>query len=454
MNGRAIIILAAGKGTRMKSALPKVLHQAAGRSLLGHVLQAALAVGAERTVVVAGPGMADVEAEARAVLPEVHLAIQHERLGTAHAVSMAREALAGFSGTVIVLYADAPLVRPETIAALASGIRDNLPMAVLGFEAADPTGYGRLVRNPAGNVTAIREQLDASPEERAITLCNSGIIAVDSDALWRLLPQIANTNAKGEFYLTDLVELTVAEGHKVGLAVCPEQEVAGVNDRVQLAGIEREFQSRCRTRHMLNGATLVAPDTVQFSADTVLGQDVVIEPHVVFGPGVVVEDGVRILGFSHIEGARIGKGARIGPFARLRPGAVIEEDAHIGNFVEIKNAAIGKGVKANHLAYIGDARVGAGSNIGAGTITCNYDGFEKHRTEIGSDVFVGSNTALVAPVRIGDGANVAAGSVIARDVPGDALAITRAELQVREGWAAKYREIKKARKAAKARTRG
>ena len=449
MTELATVVLAAGQGTRMKSAIPKVLHQAAGRSLLGHVLHAASALGVSRTVVVAGPGMADVEAEAKRIIPEARIAIQHDRKGTAHAVSMAKQALAGFSGTVLVLYADAPLIKAETIAALAAKLSKTVAMAVLGFETASPKGYGRLIRDSHGNIAAIREELDASPAEKAITLCNSGIIAIQSEMLWRLLPNIKDSNAKKEFYLTDLVELTVAAGGTVGLSICPEAAVAGVNDRVQLAAVEQQFQARYRRQHMLNGATLVAPETVYFCADTEIGRDVVIGPHVIFGPGVSVADDVEILAFSHIEGARIASGARVGPYARLRPGAEIGADAHIGNFVEIKKAKIGKGAKVNHLSYIGDATVGPRTNIGAGTITCNYDGYDKHLTEIGAGVFVGSNTALVAPVKVGDGANIAAGSVITRDVPADALAITRPELQVKSGWAAKYRDIKKARKAAK-----
>ena len=447
MTDIAIIVLAAGKGTRMKSASPKVLHQAAGRSLLAHVLHAAKALAPARTVIVAGSGMDGVAAEARAIVPEAAIVLQEERQGTAHAVSMAEPALRGFSCRVLVLYADAPLIRPETLAAVSAG---DAAMTVLGFEAADPTGYGRLVRTSSGDVVAIREQLDASPDERAINLCNSGIISISSELLWQLLPKIGNSNAKQEYYLTDLVGLVAATGARVGLAVCPESEVAGVNDRVQLAAVEAGFQNRYRRQHMLNGVTLTAPETVYFSADTEIGEDVTIEPHVVFGPGVAVASNVEILAFSHIEGASIAAGARIGPYARLRPGAEIGANAHIGNFVEVKKAVIGKGAKANHLSYIGDAKVGAGSNIGAGTITCNYDGYEKHLTDIGENVFVGSNTALVAPVKVGDGANIAAGSIITRDVPADALAISRAELRVREGWALRYREIKKARKAEKA----
>lgn len=448
MSEIAMIVLAAGKGTRMKSALPKVMHRAAGRSLLGHVLHAAKPLRPVRAVVVVGPGMDEVSAEARGAFPSVDSAVQSERLGTGHAVSMARDALRGFTGTVLILYGDVPLITSESLSRLA-GLAESARIAVLGFEAADPHGYGRLIRNAEGQVVDIREELDASPAERAITLCNSGIIAVSAGLLWDLLPRIGNANAKGEYYLTDLIALAASAGWPAALAVCPEAEVAGVNDRTQLAAIEATLQQAYRQRHMLNGATLTAPDTVFFSADTVIGQDVVIGPHVVFGPGVTVEEGVEIQPFSHLEGATVGKGARIGPYARLRPGAEIGAEAHIGNFVEVKKAAIGRGAKANHLSYIGDATVGAKSNIGAGTITCNYDGYEKHLTEIGENVFVGSNTALVAPVKVGDGANIGAGSVITRNVPADALAVTRGPLDQREGWARRYREMKAAKKAAK-----
>ena len=392
MTDIAIIVLAAGKGTRMKSAMPKVMHRAAGRSLLQHVLHAAQGLEPAEAITVVGPGMDEVAAEARGVFPRMRTAVQADRLGTAHAVSMARKDLAGFTGTVLVLYGDVPLITTLSLAELA-GLAARSGMAVLGFEAADPHGYGRLILNQQGRVIAIREELDASPAEKAIRLCNSGIIAASSDLLWTLLARIGNANAKGEYYLTDLVELAAAEGRPSALAVCPEAEVAGVNDRVQLAGIETRLQADYRRRHMLNGATLAAPDTVFFSADTVIGQDVVIGPHVMFGPGVTVEEGAEIHAFSHLEGAHIGKDARIGPYARLRPGALIGPEAHIGNFVEIKKSSIGAGAKANHLTYIGDASIGPGTNIGAGTITCNYDGFEKHLTEIGSNVFVGSNTA-------------------------------------------------------------
>lgn len=450
MTDIALIVLAAGKGTRMKSFLPKVMHKAAGRSLLGHVLAAAGGLAPKRVVVVAGPGMESVGEEARRYFPGCDIAIQEERKGTAHAVSMAKESLEGFSGNILVLYADVPLIQGASISALSAKVGMDTAAAVLGFEAADPHGYGRLFKTKNGNIGAIREELDTSPQEKKISLCNSGIFAVNSETLWKMLPQIKNNNAKQEYYLTDLVELVARTGLRVGLVTCPEAEVAGVNDRVQLAAIEASLQQRYRRNAMLDGASLVAPDTVYFSADTKIGMDVVIEPNVYFGPGVTVGDSVRIMANSHIEGATIGTGSRIGPFARLRPGADIGDDAHIGNFVEVKKAAIGKGAKINHLSYIGDARVGAGTNIGAGTITCNYDGFEKHQTDIGDNVFLGSNTALVAPVSIGDGANIAAGSVITKDVPADSLAITRAELQVKDGWALRYRKMKESRKASKA----
>ena len=449
MTDIAIIVLAAGKGTRMKSALPKVLHQAAGRSLLHHVLAAAQQLNPARVAVVVGPDMEAVATEARNVIPSAAIASQAEPRGTADAVTAARQSLGNFSGTILVLYADAPLIKPATLRALAAKVSASSPLAVLGFNAENPHGYGRLLCAAPGTVTMIREELDATPAERAIKLCNSGIIAVSSELLWGALARIKNDNAKQEYYLTDVVAILAGDGARAGLAECPESEVAGVNDRVQLAFIEREFQARYRRQHMLNGVTLTAPETVFFSADTTIGEDVNIGPQVYFGPGVTIASGVEILGFCHIEGAAIARGARIGPYARLRPGAEIGADAHIGNFVEVKKSKIGKGAKVNHLAYIGDARVGAKSNIGAGTITCNYDGFEKHLTDVGENVFVGSNTALVAPVKIGNGANIAAGSVITRDVPADALAITRAEFKVREGWAARYRDIKKARKASK-----
>ncbi len=448
MTELAIIVLAAGMGTRMKSALPKVLHKIAGRSMLAHVLAAGQALGAAKAIVVHGADMPAVKEESLAMLPGCVFAEQRERLGTGHAVSMAKGALAGFKGTVLTLWGDAPLVKVETLQALAAKLDATHKMAVLAFEAENPFGYGRLITK-GKTVLDIREELDASPKERKITLCNSGYIAIDNELLWKIIPKLTNKNAKGEYYLTDLVKLANQAKTKVAFAVCPEMEVAGVNDRNQLAVLERQFQREARHAAMAGGTTLIDPDTVYFSADTKLGRDVLIEPNVFFGPEVVVGNSVTIHANSHIEGTIIASGAKIGPFARLRPGAEIGEDAHIGNFVEVKKAIIGKGAKANHLSYIGDARVGAGSNIGAGTITCNYDGYHKHLTDIGDNVFVGSNTSLVAPVKIGAGANIAAASVITRDVPPDALAMTRPELQIKDGWAKRYRSVKQAQKAAR-----
>jgi bifunctional UDP-N-acetylglucosamine pyrophosphorylase / glucosamine-1-phosphate N-acetyltransferase len=448
MTELAVVVLAAGMGTRMKSALPKVLHKAAGRSLLAHVLHAAKALAAAKVVVVHGPDQDAVKKEALKIFPDCLFSEQAERKGTGHAVMMAEAALTGFAGHVLVLCGDVPLVQPTALKTLLAMLTPKTVMAVLGFEAANPIGYGRLLRS-GKVVTAIREHKDASEAERAITLCNSGIIAIAAKHLWPTLKALSPANAQGEYYLTDTVELMAKAGHTCALAVCDEADVAGVNDRVQLAGIEAEFQKRLRHKAMLEGATLLQPDSVYFSADTVIGRDVIIEPNVFFGPGVTVGDDVKILGSSHIEGATIAKGARIGPFARLRPGAEIGENAHVGNYVEIKKAVLGKGAKANHLTYIGDATIGAGSNIGAGTITCNYDGYEKHLTEIGENVFVGSNTSLVAPIKIGAGANIAAGSVITTDVPEDALAMSRAPATVKDGWAKRYRAMKAAKKAKK-----
>ncbi len=444
----AIVVLAAGMGTRMKSALPKVLHKIAGRSMLCHVLHAAKALNATRALVVHGPGMERVQHEAMAIFSNCSFAAQTERLGTGHAVAMAKDALVEFQGTVLVLYGDVPLIQSETLRGLLGKLDAKHKMAVLGFEAENPKGYGRLIGGAKG-ISDIREELDANAREKKIKLCNSGIIAIDNRLLWQIIPKLSNKNAKGEYYLTDLVTLAVKAKTKVALAMCGETEVAGVNDRNQLSVLEREFQREARRRAMEGGATLIDPDTVYFSADTKLGKDVVIEPNVVFGPKVVIGDHVEIFAFSHLEGAVVSQGAKIGPFARLRPGAEIGENAHIGNYVEIKKAKIGKGAKANHLTYIGDAIVGAGSNIGAGTITCNYDGYDKHLTDIGENVFVGSNTSLVAPVKIGAGANIAASSVITADVPADALAMTRAPVVVKDGWAKRYRAIKQAAKAAK-----
>ena len=447
MSETAVIILAAGMGTRMKSRLPKVLHEAGGRTLLAHVLHTARELGAGQVVVVHGPGEegAAVAAHARDVFPGARLAEQAKRLGTGHAVMQALPALEGFEGTVLVLYGDVPLIRAETLRPLLEEVSAEAPLAVLGFRARDPAGYGRLLVDGSGHLAAIREERDASGEERKIDLCNSGIMALRADVLRALLPRLSNDNDQREYYLTDLVELTVRAGRRVALALAPEEEVRGVNDRAQLAEIEHAVQQRLRQRAMEGGATLIDPGTVFLSADTEIGRDVVIEPFVFIGPGVKIGDEARIMAHSHLEQAEVASGAQIGPYARLRPGAVVEAGAKVGNFVEIKKATVEAGAKVNHLTYIGDARVGAGANIGAGTITCNYDGFSKHFTDIGKGAFIGSNSALVAPVTIGDGAYVGSGSVITEDVAPDALALARARQVQKPGWAARFRAAMKAR---------
>ncbi|NBC34158.1 MAG: bifunctional UDP-N-acetylglucosamine diphosphorylase/glucosamine-1-phosphate N-acetyltransferase GlmU [Alphaproteobacteria bacterium] len=443
----AAIVLAAGKGTRMKSAMPKVLHSVAGRPMLGHVLAAVGALQPARVAVVVGPDMEDV-AKAADPWPTV---LQPRQDGTGDAVKAALPVLAGFDGPVLVAYGDTPLLTTETLQAMAARLAepDAPALVVLGMRPDDPGQYGRLVTDGAGGLQAIVEYADATPAQCAIGLCNGGVMAFDGRRLAGLIGAIGNDNAKGEYYLTDAVAIARTAGHGCAVVEGSTEEVLGINSRADLAAAERVMQERLRARAMAGGATLVDPATVYFAADTVLGRDVTVAPHVVFGPGVRVADNVEILAFSHLEGVRIARGARIGPFARLRPGADIGPDAHIGNFVEVKNATLGPGAKANHLTYLGDADIGAGSNIGAGTITCNYDGFFKHRTEIGRDVFIGSNTALVAPVKVGDGANVGAGSVISRDVAADALAMERAQQVEKLGWAKKFRALMKARKAAK-----
>jgi bifunctional UDP-N-acetylglucosamine pyrophosphorylase / glucosamine-1-phosphate N-acetyltransferase len=448
MSGLAVIVLAAGMGTRMKSELPKVLHRAAGRSLLGHVLFAAQALAPRHVVVVHGPGQEAVKTETLRIVPDARFAEQKDRRGTGHAVMVAETALTDFTGNVLVLFGDAPLVQPQALQDVVAIKDAGKRMAIMGFVASNPFGYGRLIMD-GDTVVAIREHRDASEAERKITLCNAGAMVIGSHHLWPIIHKLSPANAQGELYLPDVVEHMHKAGHACAVSICPEEDTAGVNDRLQLAAIEAEMQKRLRQSAMLNGATLVDPATTYFSADTRLGRDVVIEPNVFFGPGVAVEDDVQILANSHIEGARIRRGARIGPFARLRPGADIGENAHVGNYVEIKKAKLGKGAKANHLAYIGDAVVGSGSNIGAGTITCNYDGFEKHLTEIGENVFVGSNTSLVAPVKVGAGVSIAAGTVVSADIPADALAIARPKLEIKNGWAKRYRAAKLARKTQK-----
>jgi bifunctional UDP-N-acetylglucosamine pyrophosphorylase/glucosamine-1-phosphate N-acetyltransferase len=439
----AAIILAAGKGTRMKSRLPKVLHPLAGRPMVLHVLDAARRAKFARAVVVIGPGM---EAVAKAVAP-AETAIQSEQLGTGHAVLQAKAALKGFSGHAVVLFGDTPLLSPASIRRTCQALARGAAVAVLGFEPKDPAAYGRLVLAKDGALERIVEFKDASPAERAIRLCNSGVLAADARLLFDLLSKVKNANAKGEYYLTDVVALARARGLRCAVARADEAELMGVNSRVELAQAEAVIQARLRRAAMESGVSMADPASVHLSWDTALGRDVTLGPHVVFGPGVRVADDVEIRAYCHLEGARIASGAVIGPFARLRPGAVVSKGAHVGNFVEMKQAILGPGAKANHLTYLGDASVGAGANVGAGTITCNYDGYLKSRTEIGAGAFIGSNTALVAPVKIGRGAIVGAGSVISKDVPADALAVERAEQRMVKGYARAYRARKAAEKA-------
>jgi bifunctional UDP-N-acetylglucosamine pyrophosphorylase/glucosamine-1-phosphate N-acetyltransferase len=442
------VVLAAGQGTRMRSAKPKVLHEVAGRSMLGHVLSSVSESAIGRVAVVVGPDQESVSAEARRLSPAASMHVQAERLGTAHAVLCARQAIEAGAAVVVVLYADTPLVRPETIKGLADAVRAGAAVAALGFQAADPTGYGRfLVEN--GALVAIREHKDATESERRITLCNAGLMALDGSRALAILDRIGDANAQREFYLTDAVEIARAMGLPTVAVTATEEEVMGVDDRLKLSRAEAIMQRRLREAAMRGGATLIDPQSVHLSHDTVLGRDVTIEPNVFFGPGVTVADGAVIHASSHIEGAAIGEGAHVGPFARLRPGAKLGEGSKVGNFCEIKAANIGAGAKVNHLSYIGDADVGAESNIGAGTITCNYDGFFKYRTSIGAGAFIGSNSSLVAPVKIASGAYIGSGSVITEDVEADSLAIARGRQVSKHGWAKRFRNEMKARKQAK-----
>ena len=435
------IVLAAGEGTRMRASLPKVLHEIGGRPLIAHVLSAAGAAGCDHVAVVIGPDHDAVQTLVTRQVPTAQIFRQTERRGTAHAVLMARAAIERGAGQIIVMFGDTPLVRPQTLAALREALAGGAAVAVLGFNAADPTGYGRVLTD-GDDVLAIREERDASAEERSIAFCNAGLMALSGRHALAILDKIGNANAKGEFYLTDAVAIARELGLKAKAIETSEDDVRGINTKAQLAEAEAVLQQRLRAEAMANGVTLVAPETVFFAADTKLGKDVTIEPNVVFGAGVTVEDGAVIRSFSHLEGAHVGKGARVGPFARLRPGADLGADVHIGNFVEVKAAKIEDGAKANHLTYIGDARVGAGANVGAGTITCNYDGINKHHTDIGKGAFIGSNSALVAPVKVGDGAYVGTGTVVTKDVPADALAVGRAPQSIKEGWAKRLRQVK------------
>ena len=444
----AAVILAAGKGTRMKSDRHKVLHPIAGRPMLAHLLASVETLAPAAKLVVVGAGRAQVEAAVADA--GVTVAAQEPQLGTGHAVQQAEAALHGFEGDVLILYGDVPLVPAATMARMLDRLHEgDAPAAVvLGFRPVDTAAYGRIVAQ-GGVIEKMVEHKDATVAERAVTLCNSGLMAVRAADLWPLLKRVGNANAAGEYYLPDIVMLAAADGRKSAVIEAEAWEVAGVNSRAELAAVEAEWQQRRRRRAMDEGATLIAPETVWFSHDTLVGRDVVIEPDVFFGPGVTIGDGATIHAFSHIEGASVETGAEIGPYARLRPGAQIGEGAKIGNFVEVKNARLGKGAKANHLTYLGDAEIGAGANIGAGTITCNYDGFLKYRTNIGAGAFIGSNSALVAPVTIGEGAIVAAGSVVTRDVPPDALTIARGAQEVKPGWAISFRGVMAERKKAR-----
>ncbi|MFQ6553286.1 bifunctional UDP-N-acetylglucosamine diphosphorylase/glucosamine-1-phosphate N-acetyltransferase GlmU [Aestuariibius insulae] len=431
----ALIILAAGKGTRMKSDRPKVLHELAGAPLLHHAMRAGSALSPARIVIVAGHEAEAVKASALSLDPDAQTALQTEQLGTGHAVLQARTALEGFEGDVIVMFADTPFVSPQTLQAMARARRDHA-VVVLGFEAADPARYGRLLMQ-GDTLERIVEFKDASPDERAITLCNSGVVAADAKTLFDLLDDVTNDNAAGEYYLTDIVGLARARGLSATTVICDEAETLGVNSRADLAAAEAAFQTKARADLLEAGVTMTAPDTVFLSLDTAIGPDTTIEPNVVFAPGVTVENGAVIRAFSHLEGTHISSGAVIGPYARLRPGAEIAEGAKVGNFVEIKNAEIASGAKVNHLTYIGDASIGENANIGAGVVTCNYDGVSKHRTEIGARAFIGSSTMLVAPVKVGDEAMTASGSVITSDVPEGDLALGRARQTNKPGLARK-----------------
>jgi len=448
MSGRTslTIVLAAGEGTRMRSSTPKVLHPVAGQSLLAHVLLAAPKGEGATLAVVFGPDQQAVADEVRRVRPEATTFVQRERLGTAHAVLAAKEALSQQADDVLVVFGDTPLISAETLERIRAPLKAGAALAVLGFRAADPTGYGRLLVE-GDALVAIREQADASPAERKITLCNAGVMAFDGRRALEIIKKIGNANSKREYYLTDAVEIVRGLGLQATVIETSEDEVRGINTKAQLAEAEQVMQARLRKAALDAGVTMIAPETVYLAADTTFGKDVTVEPFVVIGPGVTIADGAVIHAFSHIVQASIGKNASVGPYARLRPGTSLGEGARVGNFVEAKAATLEAGVKVNHLTYIGDTHIGAGANIGAGTITCNYDGYNKHRTTIGAGAFVGSNSSLVAPVKIGSGAYIGSGSVITRDVPDDALAVARGQQATREGWANRYREMKEHGKA-------
>jgi bifunctional UDP-N-acetylglucosamine pyrophosphorylase/glucosamine-1-phosphate N-acetyltransferase len=440
MAARAAIILAAGQGTRMKSALPKVLHSVGGRPMVDWSIDLARRVGCERIIVVCSPAGIAVQDHVRSVLGEDAIAIQDPPQGTGHAVGCAKDALGQFQGDIVVLYGDTPLIPAVAVEALFDELANGASVGVLGFDAAEPGAYGRLITNQVGDLDAIVEAKEATDEQLAVTFCNSGVMAARAENLFSLLSKVTNDNAKGEYYLTDIVGLAREDGGLCRAVHCSETDVLGVNSRVELAQAEAAFQARRREELLIEGVTMTDPETVFFSYDTMIENDVIIEPNVMFGPGVYVRSGARIRACSHLEGAQVSGGCEVGPYARLRPGAVLEEGAKIGNFVEVKKTRIGKGAKANHLAYLGDGDVGADANIGAGTIFCNYDGFLKYQTRIGKNAFVGSNSSLVAPVSIGDGAIIGSGSVITKDVEPDALSVARGRQMQKSGWATSFRD--------------
>jgi len=451
MNARSslTVVLAAGEGTRMRSSLPKVLHPVAGQPLLAHVLHAAPHDNGSRLAVVIGPDHQEVASEVRRIRPDAETFIQRERLGTAHAVLAARAAIQRGADDLLVAFGDTPLISAETFDRMRAPLQNGAALTVLGFRAADPTGYGRLLMQ-GDRLVAIREQADASAEERKVTLCNAGVMAFDGRNALKILDRIGNANSKGEYYLVDAVTIVRDLGLEAVVIETSEDEVRGINTKTQLAEAEGVMQARLRKQAMAAGVTLIAPDTVYLAADTKFGKDVTIEPFVVIGPGVSIADGAVIHSFSHIVQATIGRNTSVGPYARLRPGTSLGDGAKIGNFVETKAATLEAGVKVNHLSYIGDTEIGANSNIGAGTITCNYDGFTKNKTIIGKGAFVGTNSSLVAPVKIGDGAYIGSGSVITKDVPDDAMAVERSQQSIREGGASRYREAKTRGKKPKA----
>jgi len=444
----AAVVLAAGKGTRMKSATHKVLHPVAGRAMIDHLLAALAELEPERTVLVVGEGRDQLEAH---LAGRAEFVVQEPQLGTGHAVQQAEVLLGDFAGDVLVLYGDVPFVRPATMRALLDRLHgdDRPAVVVLGFEPEDTLQYGRIIGS-GDRISWMVEHRDADERERAVKLCNSGLLAARAEALFALLARVENNNAQGEYYLPEIVNIAIGEGATCAVVVTDEaDEVAGINSRAELAEAEARWQRDRRARAMADGASLVAPATVFFSWDTKLGRDVTVEPNVVFGPGVEIADDVVVHAFCHLEGAKLASGASVGPFARLRPGTVLAAGAKVGNFVEVKNAVLGEGAKANHLTYLGDATVGAGANVGAGTITCNYDGYFKHRTEIGPRAFIGSNSALIAPVSIGADAIVAAGSAVSRDVADGELRMVRGEQLAKPGWATRFHEAMKRKKAEK-----